>query len=91
MESTGRGHSIGITILKASPSKICDNHRTGALSLNLWGGGTILELKPLKGPPQISVRTTGRGHSIGISIPKASSSAIFENHEAGALNWNYNH
>ena len=30
----------------------------------------------------------GRGHSTGITIPKASLSEICENHGAGALRWN---
>ena len=90
MESTGRGggHLTGITIPKASSSEICENHRAGALSWNPLGGGTNLEWQPLKGPPQISVRTIGREHSIGITIPKASSSEICENHRAGALRLN---
>ena len=58
------------------------------MSWNPRGGGTQLELQPLKGPPQISVRTTGRGHSIGITIPKASPSEICENQGAGALKLN---
>ena len=52
------------------------------------GGVTELELQPLKEPPQISVRTMGRGHSIGIIIPKASLSEICEYYWAGALKWN---
>ena len=62
LQSTGRGHSTGISIPKASKSEICKNHGAGALSWNPRGGGTKLELQPLKRPPQISVRSTGRGN-----------------------------
>ena len=34
------------------------------------------------------MESTGRGNSIGITIPKASSSQICEDHVAGALTWN---
>ena len=44
-----RGHSIRITIHKASSSEIYENHRAGALSWNPQGGGTELE-------------SMGRGH-----------------------------
>ena len=47
-----------------------------------------MELQSLKLPPHRSLRTTGRGNSIGITIPKASSSQICEDHPAGALRWN---
>ena len=70
-----RGHSIRITIPKASSSEICENYRVGALSWNLQGGDTELE-------------SMGRGHSIGITIPKEAPSQICENHGAGALSWN---
>ena len=34
------------------------------------------------------LQSTGRGNSTGITIPKASQSAICQNHWAGALSWN---
>ena len=53
---------------------------------NPRGGGTQLEFSFLKGPGHRSVRTTGRGHSTRIFLPKGARSQICQNHGAGALN-----
>ena len=59
-----------------------------AIRRNIQGGGTQQKLQSLKLSLHRYVRTTGQGHSIGITTPKASPSEICENHGAGALSWN---